>query len=45
MRSFRTYKESDSPGIAKQVRKLEVLDKPGATSGSYEAFQSIVTGI
>ncbi len=32
------YKESDSPKIASKVRELNLIDKPSASSGSFDRF-------
>jgi hypothetical protein len=37
-KNFRTYEESDSPAIARQVREKGLARTPGAKSSSYERF-------
>ncbi len=41
-KSFPHYQESDSPGIARQVREKSLARKPGAKSASYARFLSSV---
>lgn len=42
---FRTYEESDSPGIAKKVRALGLLAAPEGQSDSYESFRQMILAI
>lgn len=42
---FRTYEESDAPGIARTVRERDELETPAGRSASYEQLRATVAAI
>jgi hypothetical protein len=43
--SYRDYRESDSPAIARKVREMGLIDRPEASSDSFEQFRQIASTI